>query len=301
LTGCQGSESETITIDLGKNESKTINFDLGEEKSDVSTNVEEAVTELSTEYDTYSGTWTSYGYDENSIYTRKGGAILSISIKNNHLKGTYVYVQDNSYRIASVDDIDTEIIDSIAEFDFSDDGWGNSGKLTIVLGEKVSVNVDEVITNPDNTTGMKITSALLDRENSAEIDTDEDIDIKSIEQEIMNRDSYRTASAYWNDVVEWDEDNGRYGLDRPLEPILCSDQREYTIEELNDYPEEILYLALNEIYARHGYIFKDEDLQNYFMGQVWYTPLVEGENFSDEVFNDYEKENLQLLIKISNR
>jgi hypothetical protein len=34
---------------------------------------------------------------------------------------------------------------------------------------------------------------------------------------------------------------------------------------------------------------------------VWYTPLVEGENFSDEVFNDYEKENLQLLIKISNR
>ena len=22
------------------------------------------------------------------------------------------------------------------------------------------------------------------------------------------------------------------------------------------------------------------------MGQVWYTPLVEGENFSDEVFNE---------------
>jgi hypothetical protein len=38
--------------------------------------------------------------------------------------------------------------------------------------------------------------------------------------------------------------------------------------EINDYLEEILYLALNEIYARHGYIFKDEDLQNYFMGQV---------------------------------
>jgi hypothetical protein len=201
LTGCQKNDNETITIDLGesKSDSETITVDLGEEKSDVSTKVEESVSELIPEYDTYSGTWTSNGYDENS----------------------------------------------------------------------------------------------------AEIDTD--IDLNYIEQEIMNRDSYRTASVYWNDVVEWDEDNGRYGLDRPLEPILCSDQREYTIEELNDYPEEILYLALNEIYARHGYIFKDEDLQNYFMGEVWYTPLVKGENFSDEVFNDYEKENLQLLLKISNR
>lgn len=27
------------------------------------------------------------------------------------------------------------------------------------------------------------------------------------------------------------------------------------------------------------------------------TPLVEGENFSDEVFNDYEKENLKVLLK----
>ena len=74
--------------------------------------------------------------------------------------------------------------------------------------------------------------------------------------------------------------------------------QKYTIEELKDYPEDILYLALNEIYARHGYIFRNEDLQNYFMGQVWYTPLVEGENFSDEVFNEYEKENLKILLKI---
>lgn len=72
----------------------------------------------------------------------------------------------------------------------------------------------------------------------------------------MARDPYRAASVYWSEVVEWDEDNGRYGMDRPLEPILSSDQREYTIEELKDYPEDILYLALNEIYARHGYILE---------------------------------------------
>ena len=262
---------------------------------------EESAPASISDYDTYSGTWTSNGYDENYIYTQEGGAILSIHIEGNHLEGTYTYVQNISYRIASVENIDAEIIDSVAEFDFDDDGWGNSGKVTLVFGEQVSVKIDELEKNPDNTTGMAISPAVLDRENSTEIDTDEERDENNIEQQIMALELYRAASAYWNEVAEWDEDNGRYGVDRPLEPILCSDQREYTIEELKDYPEDILYLALNEIYARHGYIFRNEDLQNYFMGQVWYTPLVDGEGFNDEVFNDYEKENLKLLLKILNR
>ena len=267
-------------------------------------NLREESTSISipiSDYAIYSGTWTSNGYAENYIYTQEGGAILSTQIEENHLEATYVYVQNSSYRIASVENIDTEIMDSVAEFDFEDDGWGSSGKVRIVFGEQVSVEINELEKNPDNATGMAISSAVLDRENSTEIDTEEARDENNVDQQMMARDPYRAASAYWSEVVEWDEDNGRYGMDRPLEPILSSDQREYTIEELKDYPEDILYLALNEIYARHGYIFRNENLQNYFMGQVWYTPLVEGENFSDEVFNEYEKENLKVLLKILNR
>ena len=267
-------------------------------------NLREESTSISipiSDYAIYSGTWTSNGYAENYIYTQEGGAILSTQIEENHLEATYVYVQNSSYRIASVENIDTEIMDSVAEFDFEDDGWGNSGKVRIVFGEQVSVEINELEKNPDNATGMAISSAVLDRENSTEIDTEEARDENNVDQQMMAHDPYRAASAYWSEVVEWDEDNGRYGMDRPLEPILSSDQREYTIEELKDYPEDILYLALNEIYARHGYIFRNENLQNYFMGQVWYTPLVEGENFSDEVFNEYEKENLKVLLKILNR
>ena len=265
-------------------------------------NLREESTSISTsDYSIYSGTWTSNGYDENCIYTQEGGAILSAQIEGNHLESTYVYVQNSSYRIAEIENISAEIVDSVAEFDFDDDGWGNSGKVRIVFGEQVSVEINELEKNPDNATGMAITSAVLDRENSTEIDVNEHSDENNVEQQMMALDSYRAASSYWNKVVEWDEDNGRYGMDRPLEYILSSDQREYTIEDLKDYPEDIIYLALNEIYARHGYIFKNEDLQNYFMGQVWYTPSVEGEKFSDEVFNDYEKENLKVLLKILNR
>ena len=219
---------------------------------------EERTSTAISDYSMYSGTWTSNGYEENYIYTQAGGAILSAQIEENHLEATYVYVQNSSNRIASVENIDTEIMDSVAEFDFEDDGWGSSGKVRIVFGEQVSVEINELEKNPNNATGMAISSAVLDREGSTEIDTGEVRDENNIDQQMMVRDPYRAASVYWSEVVEWDEDNGRYGMDRPLEPILSSDQREYTIEELKDYPEDILYLALNEIYARHGYIFRNE-------------------------------------------
>lgn len=35
-------------------------------------------------------------------------------------------------------------MDSVAEFDFDDDGWGNSGKVRIVFGEQVSVEIKEL-------------------------------------------------------------------------------------------------------------------------------------------------------------
>ena len=61
---------------------------------------------------------------------------------------------------------------------------------------------------------------------------------------------------------------------------------------------EDIRIAKNEIYARHGYIFKDENLKNYFMGQLWYIPSVKAEEFYDSVFSDIEKRNLELLNRL---
>lgn len=58
-----------------------------------------------------------------------------------------------------------------------------------------------------------------------------------------------------------------------------------------------LNLALNEIYARRGRIFKDPELDAYFRSQSWYTPLYTSEEFSQKVvFNDYEQKNINLII-----
>lgn len=58
-----------------------------------------------------------------------------------------------------------------------------------------------------------------------------------------------------------------------------------------------LQLAINEIYARRGRIFKDASLNAYFNSQSWYEGKYTAEEFEKNVkFNNYEQKNLQLLI-----
>ena len=51
----------------------------------------------------------------------------------------------------------------------------------------------------------------------------------------------------------------------------------------------------NEIYAGHGYIFKNKKLSEHFSQQKWYSP--EKENV-DDYLSDIEKANINLILKI---
>jgi len=66
------------------------------------------------------------------------------------------------------------------------------------------------------------------------------------------------------------------------------------IEELSD---EDLRLAINELYARHGYIFKDDGLREYFEQFDWYEESITADDFSINMFNDVERENVEKLQK----
>ena len=50
--------------------------------------------------------------------------------------------------------------------------------------------------------------------------------------------------------------------------------------------------AINEIYARHGYVFKSEEVRSYYLTKAWY---VQNPNFSEAELNQFEKENIKLL------
>ena len=52
---------------------------------------------------------------------------------------------------------------------------------------------------------------------------------------------------------------------------------------------EDLRVLRNEIYARHGRVFKDKQLQKYFETQAWYKANPE---FKDDQLNEIETANL---------
>ncbi|WP_315574692.1 YARHG domain-containing protein [Oribacterium parvum] len=57
----------------------------------------------------------------------------------------------------------------------------------------------------------------------------------------------------------------------------------------------ITQMIINEMYARHGYIFKDQALTDYFMQKSWYTPRTADMEEIYPVMNDVEQANVTLL------
>jgi hypothetical protein len=65
-----------------------------------------------------------------------------------------------------------------------------------------------------------------------------------------------------------------------------------TEETLSGLFTEDLRILRNEIFARHGRVFKDAELQKYFVSQAWYQPNPE---FKDDQLNETEFKNLSAI------
>jgi len=67
---------------------------------------------------------------------------------------------------------------------------------------------------------------------------------------------------------------------------------------LNGLSLHELRLLRNEIYARHGRMFRAEWLQQYFFFQPWYNP---DENFKDEELSGNDKANVETIVRYENK
>lgn len=97
----------------------------------------------------------------------------------------------------------------------------------------------------------------------------------------MKRTIHKDSTVYsFNDYLpKWNETlslnlicywKSPYGeVDKNLVEYPFKDRYEWRDKNLS---KQTLRLMRNEIYARHGYIFKDIELQNYFSKQSWYKP-----------------------------
>lgn len=76
-----------------------------------------------------------------------------------------------------------------------------------------------------------------------------------------------------------------------------SSVEELSTEEIRALSDSEVQDAINEIYARNGYIFKDEKLRTYYEQYNWYYETIKPADFSESMFNDVELKNVQALQK----
>lgn len=69
----------------------------------------------------------------------------------------------------------------------------------------------------------------------------------------------------------------------------------YTIQDLSLLDSYGLKITRNEIFARHGRMFNDQELQEYFQRQQWYVPQTASNDFDDSCLNEVEKYNVELI------
>lgn len=88
---------------------------------------------------------------------------------------------------------------------------------------------------------------------------------------------------------------------QPAEPVYIlkeSNTAYVSYETLRALSDWELCLARNELYARHGRKFQDPDLRRYFESQSWYKGTIEPADFDEDVFNEYEQENLKRILEV---
>lgn len=76
-----------------------------------------------------------------------------------------------------------------------------------------------------------------------------------------------------------------------------SNTRNLTEAELSNYTAGEIRLIRNEIYARKGYIFKSQDLKEYFETKPWYNGVISAADFKESMLNSVEYANIQLILK----
>lgn len=125
-----------------------------------------------------------------------------------------------------------------------------------------------------------------DAQNAENYDLDDSSQYADWENVVLN-DSYYYIQLMSNSE-NWEQED--YILSE-------SNSRYLNISELNGLSAEECRLARNELYARHGRKFDDEELRAYFESKEWYIGTIEPSDFTEDMLNDYEIYNRDMIVE----
>lgn len=278
ITGCKKQENNNDEMIVQSEDTVTVQQEQKDDMQVMESRSDEATEE--NDYSSYSGVWTTDGISNEELL-ENGGTKLTLNITNgNQVSGSIFSQQGITERIADID-FSGEIHDNQLIYSFTDDGWDGKGTLNFTFSNnEIDLNVTDYVMSEDNRSGFGISGSYV-----------------FLPSKTSKKDS-RNSCSFYPEITNYLEAHGRTDTSNTSEPLFNTDSEYYTAEDFADAPESIIRVAKNEIYARHGYIFNDSDMNNYFNGMDWYTPSIDSANFSDSVFNEYEKANLELLNSI---
>lgn len=319
FTGCAKTNISTFPDISSTQIEKTTEQNI-ENKAD-DTAIPKSVTK---NYEVYSGFWSENGLSHDEILSN-GGTEFNIQITdNNNLEGYLFTQQGTSERIAEIDNIAGRIDDGTISYRFNDDGWGGSGILYITFSnDMIQIEVQDYKMKDTNLSGYGISGAyklIRTKKSEAKVTKEEITESETTDEEFLDaiheryyshwsesdminaineRKQYLEKCSFYPEVVKYLETVREVtDISSVVEPLYYTDMRIYQKQDFDQVPPLIIHLAKNEIYARHGYIFKNEDLYNYFKGQLWYEPSISPDKFEDIVFNKNEQTNLRLLTEL---
>ena len=76
-----------------------------------------------------------------------------------------------------------------------------------------------------------------------------------------------------------------------------SSTKKLSMSDLEGLDEGECRIARNEIYARHGRRFDDEELQKYFDDKAWYEGKIDADDFKENELSDIEMANRDLIVE----
>ncbi len=77
-----------------------------------------------------------------------------------------------------------------------------------------------------------------------------------------------------------------------------SSTRVYSKHELEQLSTYDLFIARNEIYARHNRLFASQELTDYFASKSWYHGTIQPADFSESVLSNAERTNAHTMLEI---
>ncbi len=116
--------------------------------------------------------------------------------------------------------------------------------------------------------------------------------IQAIEYENSLPQSVELSDVETNEIIEYEQyivkPSGNLYKERTTSGI-------YSKKTLAKFSKSELRFLRNEIFAKYGYIFKDEELKTYFSKKEWYTPIFD--NVSEKL-TIFEKYNISLIQEV---